>query len=61
MCYHDINDIIDMWEERHEDDNKFREQVIYYHRFVILIYGLYAVLVLLFLLYKIGSRPLKSL
>ena len=53
MCYHDINDIIDMWEERHEDDNKFREQVIYYHRFVILIYGLYAVLVLLFLLYNL--------
>lgn len=53
MCYHDINEIIDMWEDHHEDGNKFREQAIYYHRFLIVIYGLYVVLVLMFLLYNL--------
>ena len=53
MCYNDIGDIIDMWEEHREDDGKFREQVIYYHRFITAIYGMYVVLVLLFLLYNL--------
>ena len=52
MCIHDIHEIAEMWNECHEDGNKFREELIYYRRVSIAIYACAVLFVLLILLYK---------
>jgi hypothetical protein len=52
MCIPDIHEIAEMWNEHHEDGNKFREQLIYYRQVSIVIYGCAVLYVFLILLYQ---------
>ena len=50
MCYNDIEDIADMWDEHHEDDNKLRKDLIYYRQVFTSIYTIGSIVCLLILM-----------
>lgn len=51
MCYYDIEEIADMWEEHHEDNNKLRKDLIYCRQVFTFIYAIASIICLLILMY----------